>query len=79
MNVEEIVKEVTYELSKAERKHTFWPKDIIHAVSIMQEESGESIRAAIQSVYENGSLDEVQHELIQTAAMCFRCLKNIDL
>lgn len=72
-----ISQRVINEVLKAERKHPDWPTDIIHQVAIMQEESGEAIRATIQLVYEGGSIDEVRKELIQTAAMCFRCLKNL--
>lgn len=72
-----IWQDILQELHKAETKYPSWPADIIHQVAIMQEESGEAIRAAIQHVYEGGGIDEVKKELIQTAAMCLRCLKNI--
>lgn len=71
------IEQILFELSKAETKHPAWPSDVIHAVAIMQEESGEAIRAAVQYVYEGGELAEVKKELIQTAAMCLRCLKNL--
>ena len=66
------------ELERAEKQHPHWPKDIIHQVSIMNEEAGEAIRAALNNVYEGGKLEEVQKETIQTGAMCLRILKNIE-
>jgi hypothetical protein len=65
------------ELIRAENKFPTWPDDIIHAVSIVNEESGEAIRAALQYKYENGTLEAIEKELIQTAAMCLRCLYNL--
>lgn len=73
----DILNSIAIELHKAETKHPAWTKDVIHATSIMQEESGEAIRAAIQYVYENGNIVELKKELIQTAAMCIRVLKNL--
>lgn len=63
---------------KSKKKFPLWPEDIIHAVSVMNEESGEAIQAALDFTYDNGSIDQVRSELIQTAAMAFRCLENID-
>lgn len=77
MNMTEITSAIIKELDKAEKKHPEWPKDVIHAVAIMQEESGEAIRAAIQYQLASGKKEEIKKELIQTAAMCFRCLKNL--
>lgn len=74
MNTEQITEAVLSELNRAEIKHPYWPGDVIHQVSIMQEESGEAIRAAVQFEYEGGSINNVKAELIQTAAMCFRCM-----
>lgn len=69
--------EILSELEKAEEKHPDFPKDIIHQVAIMIEESGEAMRAALQHVYEGGSKEELRLELKQTGAMCIRCLENI--
>lgn len=79
MERREIIEEILTELTEAKAGHPHWPDDIIHAVSIMNEEAGESIRAALNYVYENETLDDVKKELVQTAAMCFRCLENIEL
>lgn len=76
-----ICNEILLELERAERKHPTWPADIIHAVAIVGEESGELIRAALQMQYESMNEDaammEVRKEAIQTAAMCIRLLKNL--
>lgn len=65
------------ELARAEHKYPHWPVDVIHQVAVMNEEAGEAIRAALQYEYEGASIDNVRLELIQTAAMCLRCLKNL--
>lgn len=72
-----IVSEILIELNKAEEKHPNWPKDILHQIAIVNEESGEATRAALQFTYENGTKEELKEELIQTAAMCVRMLKNL--
>ena len=66
------------ELRRAEAKYPEWPADLIHQVAIMQEESGEAIRAALNHVYHGEPLADVRGELVQTAAMCLRCLKNLE-
>lgn len=66
------------ELRRAEAKYPAWPADLIHQVAIMQEESGEAIRAALNHVYHGEPLEDVRGELVQTAAMCLRCLKNLE-
>lgn len=78
MTTEHVIKEVTKELERAQAKFTAWPTDVIHAASIVNEESGELIRAALQYHYENGDIEELRKEAIQTAAMCVRFLKNFN-
>ena len=73
----EIIGEVLDELLRAETKYPDWPADLIHQVAIMQEESGEAIRAALNHVYHGEPIEDVRAELVQTAAMCLRCLKNM--
>ena len=77
MDYQEFVREVMAELRRAEAKYPAWPADLIHQVAIMQEESGEAIRAALNHVYHGEPLADVRGELVQTAAMCLRCLKNM--
>lgn len=70
-----IIKLILLEKYRAETIHPHWPSDIIHQVAIVAEESGEAVRAALNFEYEDGSLQYLQEELIQTAAMCIRCLE----
>lgn len=72
-----VIDEILQELKSAEEKHPHFPDDIIHASAIVCEESGELIRAAIQARYENGNIDAVKKEAIQTAATCIRLLNTI--
>lgn len=65
------------EYCRACKIHKTWPDDIIHAVAIMQEESGEATRASLNYIYENGTIDDLKKELIQTGAMVIRCLINL--
>lgn len=47
-------------------------------VAIMAEEAGEAIREANRIEDDgNGDLAALRTELIQTAAMCVRCLENL--
>lgn len=74
-----IVIGVIEELRKAEKKHD-WPDnlDLFHQVCIMQEESGEVAKAALDFHNGSGTIEEFKTELMQTAAMCFRILKNME-
>ena len=67
------------EVERAANLHPDWPTDIIHAVAIMAEESGEAVKAAVNLVYGGGSETELREELIHTAATCIRCLVENDL
>lgn len=62
------------ELKRAEKKHPLFPTDMFRQLAIMQEEAGEVTKAVLHYHYEDGSLQDVKDELIQTAAMCMRML-----
>ena len=66
--------------NEAVRKHPndTWPQDVIHMTAIMAEESGEAVQAANDVVHGGASLEPLRLELAQTAAMCIRCLVNLE-
>ena len=72
-----ILSDILQEVERAEGKHPDWPDDVIHAVAIVAEESGEAVRAALNHVYHGGAIDDVCTELVQTAATCIRALDNL--
>jgi hypothetical protein len=72
----EVVHGILTEYIKAKTKHPQWPEDMLHAVAILNEESGELTRACLQNIYEGGSVVEVQKEAFQTGAMAIRFLSN---
>ena len=78
VNMGIIVMEIISELIDAKAKHPDWPTDLIHQIAIMSEESGEAVRAALNHVYHGEDISELRKELIQTAAMCIRCLEQME-
>ena len=66
------------ELIKAKKKYPDWPDDMVHQAAIVSEESGELIRAVLNHVYHDGSIEDVRNEAIQTAAMAIRFLENLN-
>ena len=70
-------REILKELKRGEELHPQYPKCIFRRIAIVNEEAGEATRAVLHYDYENGSLEDVKKELIQTAATCLRMLKNI--
>ncbi|WP_432322875.1 hypothetical protein [Yersinia enterocolitica] len=77
-NYEVLSHEVIDEVVRASEIHPKWPTDALHAVSILTEESGELMKAAIEYHYNNGDIEAVREEAVQTGAMALRVLLNID-
>ena len=68
---------VDRELERAIKLHPDYPTDMFRQVAIMNEEAGEITKAVLHYHYENGSLDDIKTELIQTMAMCKRMLNAL--
>ena len=75
--IEHILKSICIELKKAEEKHSNWPTNMYEQQTILAEEAGEVAKAVLHYHHENGSFEDIEEELIQTAAMCVRMLKNL--
>jgi hypothetical protein len=77
METQEILKRIIAEYERAEIKHPDWPVDIVHQTSIISEECGELVREGNLIREGEGNIENLIEECIQTAAMCFRLLKNL--
>lgn len=76
LNVKQTIIKAVFELNRAIAKYPDWPADIIHQAAIVNEESGELTRAALQRHYEKGNVMEPYNEAKQTAAMGLRFMLN---
>lgn len=73
-----IIMGIHYELFKAEKKHPTWPVDnLFEQIAILSEEAGEVAKAALDFKDGKAPITELKEELMQTAAMCIRILKNL--
>ena len=76
----EFMAAVRREYRHAKKLHPNWPRDIVHAAAIVNEEAGELIRAAVQNYYgDEATQPEVITEAVQTAAMAMRLAVNCTL
>ncbi|AXG66755.1 hypothetical protein HOU08_gp029 [Dickeya phage vB_DsoM_JA29] len=80
--VSKFVNEFVNELARAEKKFPNWNKDAVYAASIMGEESGETLQAALDYQQAPEHSDELKAnilaEAVQTGAMALRLLINGD-
>jgi len=77
MRLDFVLSDILDELHRAKAKFPEWPTDPIHCAAIVGEESGELLRAALQWKYENGILDSLHEESVQTAAMSIRFINQL--
>jgi len=68
---------IALEIKKAARKFPTWPVRGTDAAAIVAEECGELQRAVLQATYEGGTVEDVEKEAIQTAAMAIQFLLNL--
>ncbi len=71
--------EVDIELRLAKILHPNYPTDIFKQLAIMNEEAGEVTKAVLDYHFGVSTLNEIEKELIQTAAMCMRMLEEIKI
>lgn len=74
-----IISEIREEMDRAEAKFPGWPVDPVHGAAIVAEEAGEALQAALDYFYGRSDERALRKELIQTAAMALRFLKNFDI
>jgi NTP pyrophosphatase (non-canonical NTP hydrolase) len=74
-----IISEVCEEILRAEKKFPGWPVDPVHGAAIVAEEAGEALQAALDYYYGRADERALRKELLHTAAMAMRFLKNFDI
>lgn len=72
MKMEELNKLFRDAFIDAKKKFPEWHKDIIHAAAVLQEESGELLKASINFYFGRGTIEQVEKELGHTGAMVQR-------
>ena len=77
--MEEPYKAIKDELARAEGLWPDYPTNIFMQLAIMQEEAGEVTKAVLDYMEGKHGIQELKDELIQTAAMCVRMLKNLEV
>lgn len=79
MKIETALAMILNECDRAEKLHPDWPRDPVHQIAILCEESGEALQAALNCQEGKDSKKHLVTETVQTAAMAIRFLKNIEL
>lgn len=77
VNNNPIIEGIQNELKKAKEKHPAYPTQLFAQLAILTEEAGEVAKACNDLDEGVICLDEVEVELMQTAAACIRMLENI--
>ena len=71
--------EIDGELQIAIQKHPNWPKDLFIQHTILAEEVGEVAKAILHLKYEDGTVQGLYKEILQSAAMCMRMLDYLQV
>lgn len=80
-DIQNIYDMIDNELEFALQKFPKFPCDPLHAIAVVNEESGEATKDALQWCYEsdkNKNSLTLKKELIQTAAMCIRMICGLE-
>lgn len=78
MTINEAIELILEELRKAEKRHPGWPDDPVYGVAILNEESGEATKEALDiSFGVDGAKERFVMELAQTGAMAIRNLIHL--
>ncbi len=78
MKTEKALGMILAELERAEKLHPAWTRDVVKGCSLIAEESGEAIRAANNFDETKTGKAEIITEVVHTAAVALRFLKNMD-
>jgi len=78
MKLENILREIENEISRAKKLHPKWSLDPIHGAAIVVEEAGSAIKAALDFYYGRAGSHLLKKELIHAAAMAIRFLINFE-
>ncbi len=65
-------------LKAAQAKHPSFPKDILHQVAILAEESGEVAQAAVDYTYGGDRSGAFREEVLDVMVVCYRMLEALD-
>lgn len=72
-----ITDKIKFEIKKAKEKYPNFADTIIEALCIINEETGEATQAANNFYHHDGSIEEVEKELLHAAGTIFRALSEI--
>lgn len=72
-----IIDDIHEEYCRACKIHPVWPDNIVEALAIISEESGEAVKAGNNYHHnEGGTFEEIEMEVIHTLSTCIRFLIN---
>lgn len=78
MTRDEYLAAILNELTRAEQKIRWWPRDPIHAATILSGEIARLQHACFEWMYEGGSAEHVTKTAMQSAALMLYFLSRID-